>query len=162
MAKVKSLVGNPADFHLPITMQELDGTDAEFVFTCKGRTLRDWHPLSVKRMTADANAMLDAVEAREAAEAKNDEPAVDDVPKPKSKAKAKTKRIEVTDAQLQESVDKGLARTTEIIREVASGWDLDDEFNDENIGLMCSRYPGVHQRLWEQYDARVRGNRLGN
>lgn len=160
MAKIKSLVGNPPDFHLPITMQELDGSDAEFIFKCKGRTLRDWHPIAVKRMTADANAMLEAAEARAAADAKSDEPATDSAPKVKSKAK--TKRLEVTDAQMQEAVEKGLAGTTEIIREVACGWDLDDEFTDENIALMCSRYPGVHQRLWGQYDARIRGNRLGN
>jgi hypothetical protein len=53
-------------------------------------------------------------------------------------------------------------QTTEIIREVATGWDLDDEFTDANIAQLCSRFPGVHQKLWQAYDARIRGDRLGN
>ncbi|MPS98609.1 MAG: hypothetical protein E2581_08925 [Pseudomonas sp.] len=157
MAKIKSLVGAPPEFHLPIALKDLDGSDAEVIFKCVGRTLRDWHPLAIKRITDDANAMLEVEEAREALEAKSDEPAA---AAPKRKTKAT--RFEISDEDLQQSIDKGLVQTTEIIREVATGWDLDDEFTDANIALLCSRFPGVHQKLWQAYDARIRGDRLGN
>lgn len=157
MAKIKSLVGAPPEFHLPIALKDLDGSDAEVIFKCVGRTLRDWHPLAIKRITDDANAMLEVEEAREGLEVKSDEPAA---AAPKRKAKAK--RFKVSGEELQQSIEKGLVQTTEIIREVATGWDLDDEFTDANIAQLCSRFPGVHQRLWQAYDARIRGDRLGN
>lgn len=157
MAKIKSLVGAPPEFHLPVALKDLDGSDAEVIFKCVGRTLRDWHPLAIKRITDDANAMLEVEEAREGPEVKSDEPAT---AAPKRKTKAK--RFEVSGEELQQSIDKGLVQTTEIIREVADGWDLDDEFTDANIALLCSRFPGVHQKLWQAYDARIRGDRLGN
>jgi hypothetical protein len=157
MAKIKSLVGAPPEFHLPIALKDLDGSDAEVIFKCQGRTLRDWHPLAIKRITDDANAMLEVEEARDGLEAKSDEPAAG-APKRKTKAK----RFEVTGEELQQSIDKGLVQTTEIIREVATGWDLDDEFTDANLAQLCSRFPGVHQKLWQAYDARIRGDRLGN
>lgn len=158
MAKIKSLVGAPPEFHLPIALKDLDGSDAEVIFKCVGRTLRDWHPLAIKRITDDANAMLEVEEAREGLEAKSDEPAA----AAPQKRKTKAKRFEVSDEDLQQSIDKGLVQTTEIIREVATGWDLDDEFTEPNIALLCSRFPGVHQKLWQAYDARIRGDRLGN
>lgn len=158
MAKIKSLSGNPADFHVPVVMKELDGkTDAEFIFTCKGRTLRDWHPMAVKRMADDANAMLDAAEAQKAAEEKDAEETA-----PAKKTKAKSARIKVTEADANKAIDEGLKRMVEIVRAVATGWDLDDEFSDENIEQACSMYPGIHQELWRKYDERIRGNRSGN
>lgn len=159
MAKIKTLTGTPPAFDLDITMLELDGSDAEIGFKCLGRTLRDWHPVAVKRITDDANHMIEAAEARETEAAKKEAPQPE--PAAKAKAKAKSKRLEVNAAEMQEAVEKNLSRSAEIIREVATGWDLDDEFSDENIKLMCATYPGVHQRLWEKYDARIRGDRLG-
>ena len=162
MAKIKTLSGAPADFHIPITVHELDGSEAEIIFTLKGRTLRDWHPMAVKRMTEDANMMIDAAEERDKlTEAMGDGDGGEDA-QPKRKKAAKTKRLEFKEQEAQDVLQKGLARSAEIVLEVAVGWDLEDEFNAENLKVLCSRYPGVHQQLWEKYDARIRGNRLGN
>lgn len=164
MAKIKSLVGAPPEFHLPIALKDLDGSDAEVIFKCQGRTLRDWHPLSVKRIADDGNAMAEVADAYAEAEAAAEKVEADQeaAPKPKSRARAKPKRYEVSEEKVQAEIDKGLARTADIIREVATGWDLDDEFTDANIANLCSRFPGVHQKLWQAYDDRIRGDRLGN
>ena len=160
MAKIKSLSGAPEDFHIPITVRELDGTESEIIFTFKGRTLREWHPMAVKRMTEDANAMIDAAEEREKLEGKAADTPDDAEEKPKRKTKAK--RLEYKEDEMAAAVQKGLARAADILNSIAVGWDLEDEFNAENLQLLCSRYPGVHQSAWEKYDARIRGNRLGN
>lgn len=165
MAKIKSLVGAPPEFHLPIALKDLDGSDAEVIFKCVGRTLQDWHPLSVKRLTDDGNAMAEVAEAYAAeaeAEAEKVEATEEAGPKRKSRAEAKSKLHEFSEEKAQAEINKGLARMAEIVREVATGWDLDDEFTDANIALLCSRFPGVHQKLWQAYDARIRGDRLGN
>lgn len=161
MAKIKSLSGAPADFHIPVTVHELDGTGAEIIFTFKGRTLRDWHPMALKRMTEDANMMIDAAEERE----KLAEATVGEAEAEEGQAKRKKtkhKRLEYKEKEAHDVMQKGLARSAEIIQEVAIGWDLEDEFNEDNLKTLCARYPGVHQRAWEKYDARIRGNRLGN
>lgn len=152
--KIKTLSGAPADFHIPITVQELDGSEAEIIFTCKGRTLKDWHPVFVQQLTDDANNMIEAAETQEAAKTASET-------KKKGEAKPQ-KRLEFNAAELEEAVQKGLSRAIEIIRKVAGGWDLEDEFSDANLEALTSRYPGVHQALWAKYDERIRGNRLGN
>lgn len=161
--KIKSLSGNPADFHLPIIARALDGTEMEVIFTFKGRTLKDWHPIATKRMTDDANHMIAATEEREDLGkqiqiAETDAEPAEGAPK----RKKKSKRIEFDESKANEAIDRNLRRSVEIIREVAAGWDLDDDFTDENLESLCSRYPGIHQEAWGKYDSRVRGNRLGN
>lgn len=160
MAKIKSLSGAPADFHIPITVRELDGSESEIIFAFKGRTLSDWHPMAIKRMTEDANAMIDAAEEREKLEGQAADTPDEAEEKPKRKTKAK--RLEYKEDEMTAAVQKGLARSAGILLEIAVGWDLEDEFTAENLQLLCSRYPGVHQQAWEKYDARIRGNRLGN
>lgn len=161
--KIKSLTGNPADFHLPITARDLDGTEVEVIFTFKGRTLRDWHPVATKRMTDDANRMISASEEREDLEKQIQIAETDAEPaEGATKRKKKTKRIDFDESKANEAIDTNLRRSVEIIREVASGWDLDDDFTDENLESLCSRFPGIHQEVWGKYDSRVRGNRLGN
>lgn len=161
--KIKSLSGNPADFHLPITARDLDGTEVEVIFTFKGRTLRDWHPLATKRLTDDANHMIAAAEEREDVEKQVQITESDaDPAEGTTKRKKKSKRIDFDEAKANESISSNLRRAVEIIREVATGWDLDDEFTDENLESLCSRYPGIHQEAWGKYNERVRGNRLGN
>lgn len=162
MAKIKTLSGAPADFHLPITVKELDGTENEIIFKMKGRTLREWHPVATKRMTEDANNIIAAAEEREAAEAKLKAASESQADAQEDDAPKKLSRIEYDEDAANDVIQKGLGRATEIIMEVASGWDLDDEFSDENLATLCSRYPGVHQQIWEKYNERVRGNRLGN
>lgn len=169
MAKIKTLTGNPADFPLPIKVHELDGTEAEIILTFKGRTLRDWHPIAVKQMTDDANNLLAAEnaqqEARESSEAgaNGAESAADEEAKRKPRKKSeKLKPMEFDPAAVEETMKTGLKRSTDVIRLLANGWDLDIEFSDANIELLCTTYPGVHQTAWAEYDRRIRGNRLGN
>lgn len=144
MAKLTKLAGAPANFPLEVEVQDLSGSPVEVGFICIGQTLRDWHPVAVRRAADDANHALDAA----------------------ATVKAQTddggERLVVNEADVAAGLDKGMQRMVAIIREVANGWDLEDEFSDENIAVLCSKFPGVHQLLWVKYDRRIRGDRLGN
>lgn len=147
MAKLTTLAGSPGDFELTVKTKNLQGIDVEIPFTCIGRTLREWHPISLKRMAVDANSAIDAADKAE---------------KPAGKKSDKPERVVLDEAKIQSGIDAGMKQMTDVIKEAASGWDLDDEFNDANLDTLCSKFPGIHQDLWRQYDARIRGDRLGN
>lgn len=157
MAKLKALLGAPKDFPLTVTMQDLEGKDVDIEFTAIGRTLESWHPLAAARYAHDAEMLAqradDAAEAVAKAEAK---PA-DDAKKP-----AKRKKIEVDQAEMAKNLQKGMDDAASVIQEVASGWALDDEFNPDNLKRLIAQYPGVQQKLWNEYDRRVRGDRTKN
>lgn len=45
---------------------------------------------------------------------------------------------------------------------VASGWDLDDEFTPENVGLLVDQRPGAARAIFETYFKEVYGVREKN
>lgn len=144
MTKLTTLTGAPADFPLEVEVRDLSGVPFDITFICHGRTLRDWHPVAIRRAADDANHALASAEIV------------------KSKEVSGNDRLIVDEADVQSSLDKGLERMVSIILEVAQGWDLEDDFNAAGIAQLCSKFPGVHQALWAKYDQRVRGDRLGN
>jgi hypothetical protein len=148
--KLKTLSGDPEDFFIPITVVNLSGKELEIIFKCQGRTLKDWHPIFAQQLTDDANNIIDAETAKDEAKAEDDT------------KKKKQKRLEFNSAELDEAVNKGLGKTVAIIRKVAVGWDLEDEFSDVKLEELSAKFPGTHQKLWAEYDSRIRGNRLGN
>lgn len=150
MAKLINLDEAPENFELTITTKNLKGADVEISFTCRGRTLRDWHPIAIRRMAEDANQSIDAAE--KAKDGNGPAPA-DETPR---------RRVVVSDVEVQEGIERGLGQMSEIIGEVAVGWGLSNEYNAANLATLCSKFPGVHQQLWAKYDARIRGDRLGN
>jgi hypothetical protein len=60
---------------------------------------------------------------------------------------------------LNEDKDKG---DVETVRAVASGWDLDDAFTDENIATLCSNYAGAGFAIVQTYLDELRGARAKN
>lgn len=149
MAKLINLDEAPENFELTITTKNLKGADVEIPFTCIGRTLRDWHPIAVRRMAEDANQSIDAAEKAKTGDGQ-------------TSAEETPRRVVVSDTEVQEGIERGLGRMSEIITEVAVGWGLSNEYSADNLAKLCSKFPGVHQQLWERYDARIRGDRLGN
>lgn len=154
--KLKTLSGKPANFPLSVTVKELDGSDVEVDFTGIGRTTLDWQPIQLARLEKDINAIIDAEEKQDAEKAKADE-ATDDADKPK-----KRKRIAIPRKEIEKSTEEGLAAGVSMVREVAQDWGLDLPFTDENIRMLIVQYPGIQAKVWQEYDARIKGNRAKN
>lgn len=53
-------------------------------------------------------------------------------------------------------------KDAEIILAIASGWELDDEFNSENVEVLCQNYMGSGKVIFETYLSELRGERLKN
>lgn len=145
----------PADFPLVVKTYALDGSEVTVTFTGIGRTLRDWMPIALKRLEADANERLELEEKRQdllAAPTQEAEPV-------KSK-KARRIKLDAADAvkAQEEALDKAVAK----LREVAAGWDLEDEFTDANLKELVIRFPGIQGDAWTQYDERIKGHRVKN
>lgn len=156
--KLKTLGGKPADFTFTVKITELDGTEVEIDFTGVGRTTLDWQPIHLARLEKDANTLIEQEEKLEAEKASAEEGAeADTEAKPK-----KRKRITIPHKEIAKSTEDGLKAAVEMIREVAIGWALDDDFSDENIKSLVVRYPGVQSAAWQEYDRRIKGNRAKN
>lgn len=50
----------------------------------------------------------------------------------------------------------------ESIKAVALGWELDDEFNDENIQKLIQNYQGAGSAIISTYLSEIRQARMGN
>lgn len=159
--KLTTLSGKPADFSLMITAHELDGSEVKIPLIGIGRTTLDWQPISLARIESDTNTLIEQEEKLEAEKIKaaKEEQACKDAESGKS---AKRKRMKMPHAEIAKSTEQGIKSAIAMVREVASGWELDDEFSDENITKLVTRYPGVSFKLWQEYDSRIKGNRLGN
>ena len=57
---------------------------------------------------------------------------------------------------------KGSTDDVELIKDIASGWDLDDPFDDENILMLTQNYMGSARAVVEKYIAENTGAKLGN
>lgn len=164
--KLKTLTGKPADFALTVTSKTLDGVDVEITFTAIGRTLREWHPIYVKRLSEEANANIEAAETAEAAEAAEvaaAEAAAESAPvKDTPKRKKKRKKLEYNATETASKVEDALQRGADLVREFASGWDLELDFTDENIKNLIAQYPGVQQEAHQKYNQTLIGHRAKN
>ena len=49
-----------------------------------------------------------------------------------------------------------------VFREIVAGWELDDEFSDENIKRLCDNYAGAGFAVLNTYLDELRGARSGN
>lgn len=59
---------------------------------------------------------------------------------------------------------EGLADSedVEVITEIATGWDLDDAFNEDNVAKLTQNYIGSARAILEKYISENSGARLGN
>lgn len=59
-------------------------------------------------------------------------------------------------------LEKEEGSDAESILAIASGWNLDDEFNAENIAILCQSYAGAAVAIVQAYLAELRGARTKN
>lgn len=50
----------------------------------------------------------------------------------------------------------------DLVKDIASGWDLDDEFNDANILALTQTYGGSARAILDKYFSEQTGAKLGN
>jgi len=67
-----------------------------------------------------------------------------------------------TREQLKEWVESPSNDEVAQFREMVAGWELDDEFNDDNIRRLCDNYPGASLAVLAAYVDELRGARVGN
>lgn len=158
--KLKTLGGTPADFPVTITVHELDGTEDTFEFTGIGRTTLDWQPIQLSRIEKNVNSLIELegkLEEEKSKAVADAEANAEAGEKPK-----KRKRMTVPHKEIAKATEEGLAKAVEMVREFASGWELEDEFTDENIRRLIARYPSIHEAGWAEYDRRIKGERTKN
>jgi hypothetical protein len=50
----------------------------------------------------------------------------------------------------------------EVVMDIASGWELDDAFDAENVEVLCQNYLGAARAIIEKYLSELTQARLGN
>ena len=116
-------------------------------FTFKWRNRRDVAALFddyIERARALAKATEDRAKERAAAEEAGQ--AVPDEP-------VKTM------AQL---ADEGVARDIEVMKDIATGWNIDAPFDDEHLAKFFRKYPGAGAAIANDYRVSLTEGRLGN
>ena len=63
---------------------------------------------------------------------------------------------------LADALAKTVETNAEYIMAIADGWNLEAEFNLENVKRMCDELPGVAQEIINSYRAAVSEGRAGN
>lgn len=64
--------------------------------------------------------------------------------------------------QNEAAAEEGTASDVALIMSIATGWDLDDEFNEENVARLCDAYPRAAGAIAIKYARELVGVREGN
>lgn len=56
----------------------------------------------------------------------------------------------------------GLKRDVDAVMSMVTAWDLEDEFNRENVELLLENYFGAASAIYETYGQALQGSRRGN
>ena len=68
----------------------------------------------------------------------------------------------VSQSELNEMINRDEMSNLEFIKEMASGWKLEEDFNDENISWVASNYPAFVIAIPQTYLAALAGHRAKN
>ena len=129
---LKSLDGQAVTFKIPLELQCLDGSRSKVVFTCKAYGKRAW-----------AKAQQRHIDALRARRDEKDEEAEDA-------------------ARVDDMVDGAITENAKLVLEFATGWNLSDEFTQENLEELEDRFGGALAQLASAYDKAVYQGQLGN
>lgn len=70
------------------------------------------------------------------------------------------------ESKMEELILQGCRKDMDVqvsrLKDMATGWDLDDEFNEANIRRLVDRVPTIGMLLFEGYAAKYRKERQGN
>ncbi|CAN7521390.1 phage tail assembly chaperone [Acidovorax sp. LjRoot74] len=147
--KLKSLKGGQAsEFPLTIPVQRLDGVVMELSITFHAFGKKAWTTIKDEfheKLRADAAARAAALVAPA-----GDAQAVDAAP------------AEPEPIKLAPRVSKGIENDASLVLQIAKGWDLEDEFNAENLQDLEDRFGGALTAIVNAYDKAIYQGQLGN
>lgn len=151
MAKIK-LGSHPASFKRTVTFPMLDGTTGAIEWDFKYRTAKafgqfqdEWRAKQEQRSEGLVKAKI-AEYDKLAAQAKETGA---EAPAP----------VVISNHEMQgQLVEAG----AEYIMAIAQGWNLDEEFNLENVQQLCDEQPHARMAAIEDYEKALVGARLGN
>lgn len=63
---------------------------------------------------------------------------------------------------LKEALEKTIEQNADYILQVADGWNLDKDFNRQNVLQLCDELPGAAQAIMDAYREAITTGRLGN
>lgn len=171
----KLVIGSaPATFPLSVEVQTPNGP-ATVEFTAKHLLATEWAEMretNTEEINAAVKALFDAARADAEAEYAAAQKKAKKPAKAKSEAElseedaeaAKEAAILALIKPVKNSVIKQLVvdKAAAMIAKIATGWDLDDEFGPQALALMCNKYQGAHEAVFDAYNNKLEGRRLGN
>lgn len=140
---VKLVLGSQAPtFPMTVEIPRLDGTKAAIVFTCKAMRKTELAKAKDQLQQASFQAATERAESRPDA------------------AQDLHKYFETHGTATV--VQQGLEADSNFILSFATGWDVADPLNAENLQLLEDECGGSFRRIVEAYDAAIFHGRLGN
>jgi hypothetical protein len=63
---------------------------------------------------------------------------------------------------MAQMADEGVARDIEVLKDIATGWNIDAPFDDEHLAKFFRKYPGAGSAIANDYRISLTEGRLGN
>lgn len=132
-------------FPLPITVNKLDGTDAQVTFTCKAMRKTAWAKLRDDYHTTMLRASASRTEE------------VDSRPTDVDSLVAA-----VSNNGMHSLVERGLQTDAELVLQFATAWDLADDLTADSLAALEDEFGGTLAKAIRAYEAAIYQGRLGN
>lgn len=169
---LKRLGAQAPEFDLPVDIQKLDGTPARLVLRCKALRKTEWAAIKDARQRELIESTLDTKVAAEAdAVAASDKApkrgrkkaadATDDTPKDANALREVVLRT-FDENSLVGAVNDALKADAALVLKFAIGWELEDEFNEQNLGALEDEFAGAMETAINAYDRAVFRGQVGN
>lgn len=63
---------------------------------------------------------------------------------------------------LKTALETTIEQNADYILQIADGWNMDEDFNRDNIAQLCNELPGAAQAVMDAYREAITTGRLGN
>jgi hypothetical protein len=144
------------DFPVPVTLTLLSGGEAQLTLTCRHLRKTEWAAIRDAHSLAGIQSK-NPPKAAEAAEQADDA---------QGEAQAEHKPFDVAEYFAQNGVQKmvkeQLASGAELVMSFATGWDLAEPFNADNLAALEDKHGGAMRQMVSAYDVAIHQGRLGN
>jgi len=167
---LKRLGTQAPTFDLPVTISKLDGGQVKLQINCKALRKTEWAKLRDANHRSILEAVLkrnpgDPAEQEEKAGEAATEPPADAADAPVDappEAGIDTALDDILSRGHEANVREGLGRDANLILQFATGWDLEDTFDGENLQLLEDEYGGSMIAILLAYETAIYQGRLGN
>lgn len=164
VTKLKRLGSQAPTFTLPVDIAKLNGRNHRVVFQCKALRKSEWAKLRDDHQRATMEAVLGG------------EPAATEVPgdAPDDGVDGEAQVQQESQSPLADALDnilkrgheanvrEGLERDAAVVMAFATGWDLEDDFNADNLQAMEDEFGGSLGAVLMAYNVAIYQGRLGN